>query len=233
MRYRIQVPLLALALSALSGCNYVRRVSGAGGGHAEISWTGEEQTGRLGAPARARWCAREARLELVAERGDTAFAFIIRPPGIAAPAAGSYPVQRPLVPPAAPPRQSASTALRIFAASGLLGYQGNDGSVVLERVGKTISGRVVGTMVPFGSDPAAGAQGFPVIPIRIAVRFDQVPVDEACDAAHRSRRTVIPFSRWNRPTSARDLASRRPSKASSPRITPAHWSTRSGPTTTP
>jgi hypothetical protein len=118
---------LALVLVGLTGCDRAP-ASRAGAGQLDVRWTGSER-GRLSGQATAEWCAILRLLEIRAIRGDTGIALAIYPPDTASP--GEYRVIDPARAESLPP--AAALALRWAAQTTIKGFQGESGSVVLER----------------------------------------------------------------------------------------------------
>lgn len=108
------------------------------GSSLEVGWTGSD-TGQMSAPAVAEWCDEQRRLEIRALGGDTGVALAIYPNVILSP--DSYPVVAPVPRDSVVP--SARVGLRWFAATAIKGFQGDSGTVVLER---TDSGRLSGKL---------------------------------------------------------------------------------------
>ena len=131
-------------------------------GHLEARWTGSD-SGRLSAPATAEWCSERRLLEIRAMQGDTGFAMVLYP--LDTVEADTYRV----VPPegADSMAPSAALALRVFSPSAIKGYQGDSGTVVLQR---SRSGELSGIME---------ARSRPVLrtePINISGKFSDLVV---------------------------------------------------------
>jgi hypothetical protein len=97
-------------------------------GQIEVHWTGSER-GDLSGPATAEWCSVLRQLEIRGIRGDTGFAILLHPtdtiPG------GEYKVLDPIRAESLPP--AAAIALRWTALTSVKGFQGESGSVALQR----------------------------------------------------------------------------------------------------
>lgn len=124
--------LLAVALASC-------RASGpAPEGRLKARWIGAD-TGQLSGFAVAEWCEEQRRLEIRTIKGDTGLALAVFPVVVLSPdtfrvaAAGSKDT--------APP--SARVGLRWFEATAISGFQGDSGTVVLER---TDSGQLTGRL---------------------------------------------------------------------------------------
>jgi len=131
-------------------------------GWLEASWTGAD-TGKISAPAAAEWCADRLLLEIRAIRGDTGLAVGVY--SVDSIASDSYRVVEPTRADSVPP--SARVALRLFSPTAVKGYQGDSGTVILERSG---SGQVSGSMVARARSVLTGVQ------IRLSGKFDRVAV---------------------------------------------------------
>jgi hypothetical protein len=99
------------------------------GPRVSVRWTGAD-TASFSARAVAEWCAPRHLLEIRAVAGDTGVGIALYPPDTVE--AGRYPIRRPdvadtIVPP------SAAVALRWFSQTMVMGFQGDSGSVILER----------------------------------------------------------------------------------------------------
>ncbi|MFL5403564.1 MAG: hypothetical protein ACJ8BF_12175 [Gemmatimonadales bacterium] len=129
--------LLSLGLVGLSACKEVARLRG-GGDDIEVHWTGADQ-GKVSGTATAEWCSLLRLLEVQALAGDTGVALAIYPTDTLA--AGKYPVMDPAKAESLPP--AAGLALRWPTQTSIKGFQGESGSVVLERSG---SGQLSGSV---------------------------------------------------------------------------------------
>ncbi|MGE5686753.1 MAG: hypothetical protein ACM34D_04550 [Gemmatimonadota bacterium] len=119
----------ALAALALAGCGHRS-------GRLDATWAGAEQ-GRMSGRAWAVWC-REARVAVVTGMsGDTGVSLLIHPPDSLA--AGRYPIVEPDTARRAAP--AAAVGLRLLGRTAVVGYQGQSGTLTLERAA---SGRVSG-----------------------------------------------------------------------------------------
>jgi hypothetical protein len=131
------VTALALVLAGLPGCNRAPSFRD-GAGQIDVSWTGSER-GRLSGRATAEWCSILRLLEITAIRGDTGIALAIYPADTIIP--GKYRVIDPAKTESLPP--TAGIALRWAAQTAIKGFQGESGSVVLERSRSgELSGRI-------------------------------------------------------------------------------------------
>src|SRR4051812_6349818 len=98
------------------------------GGQIEVQWSGSER-GTLSAAATAEWCSILHQLEIRAVRGDTGVAIVVHP--VDTISAREYPLTKPENAESLPP--AASIALRWVAQSSVKGFQGESGSVNLNR----------------------------------------------------------------------------------------------------
>jgi hypothetical protein len=128
---------LGIAACLVSGCR--REIGWRGGsGHLDARWSGTEE-GAISAPATAEWCAVRKLLEIRAIQGDTGLALALYPADTIVP--GQYRVVDPLKAESLPP--AAGVALRWLTLSTVRGFEGESGTVVLERSQSgTLSGRV-------------------------------------------------------------------------------------------
>jgi hypothetical protein len=124
-------------LSLLAACRTWERQQPPIGG-LEAHWTGAD-SGKIAAHADAEWCGERRLLEVRAIRGDTGLAVALYP--VDTIVSDSYPVVEPTR--ADSTRPSASVALRLFASTAIKGYQGDSGSVLLER---SSSGQLSGSL---------------------------------------------------------------------------------------
>ncbi len=120
---------LGLALAACGG------TPPGTGGRVEARWSGAT-SGRVAAAGSATWCPGDSTLHLLALRGDTGLALLIRPRDSLAP--GRYPVMAP--PAARSARPAAAAALRSTGPTRILGYRSSGGSLTLERAGPRLAG---------------------------------------------------------------------------------------------
>jgi hypothetical protein len=128
---------LAIVLAGLPGCNR-EPASRGGAGRIDVRWTGGER-GRLSGRATAEWCPILRLLEIRAIRGDTGIALAIYPADTIIP--GKYRVIDPAKAESLPP--AAGIALRWATQIAIKGFQGDSGSVVLDRTRSgELSGRV-------------------------------------------------------------------------------------------
>jgi hypothetical protein len=130
------VTALAIVLVGLPGCN--RAPASGGGGQIDLSWTGSERS-RVSGSATAEWCSILRLLEIRTIRGDTGIALAIYPADTITP--GEYRVLDPAKAESMPP--AAGIALRWVTQIAIKGFQGESGSVVLDRSPSgELSGRV-------------------------------------------------------------------------------------------
>jgi hypothetical protein len=94
----------------------------------EVSWTGSA-TGDLAGGATAEWCEILKSLEIRGVRGDTGIAIAIYPTDTIK--VGEYPVRIPARAESLPP--AAAVALRWTTETAVKGFQGESGSVTLDR----------------------------------------------------------------------------------------------------
>ena len=121
-----------VAMLLCSGCR------DRGGGHLELRWKGSAR-GALAGAATADWCALLRLLEIRTVKGDTGVAIAIYP--TEALASGTYPIKPPGKTEPSPP--AARLALRWPGQTSIRGFQGDSGSVILDRSSNGIvSGRV-------------------------------------------------------------------------------------------
>jgi hypothetical protein len=134
------VTALAIVLAGLPGCNR-ETASRGGAGRIDVRWTGGEH-GRLSGRATAEWCPVLRFLEIRAIRGDTGMALAIYPADTIIP--GTYRVIDPARAESLPP--AAGIALRWASQIAIKGFQGDSGSVVLDRAPSgELSGRITAT----------------------------------------------------------------------------------------
>ena len=98
------------------------------GGHLEAKWSGPDG-GKISAPASAEWCPAKRILEIRAVQGDTGIAFALYPGDTLI--AGRYRVADPLKAESLAP--AAGIALRWFTQNAVKGFQGDTGTVFLDR----------------------------------------------------------------------------------------------------
>jgi hypothetical protein len=127
---------LGLALAAL-GCNRIP-ASRSGTGQVDIHWEGSER-GRLSGTATAEWCSILRLLEIRGLQGDTGFAMALYPTDSAT--SGEYRVVDPTKGDSL--RPAVGIALRWVTQTAIKGFQGESGSVALQRgPSGELSGRV-------------------------------------------------------------------------------------------
>jgi hypothetical protein len=117
---------LALVLAGL-GCNRAPASRG-GAGQIDVRWEGSE-SGRLSGSATAEWCSILRLFEIRSIRGDTGFAIAVYPKDTVT--TGEYRVVDPAK--ADSLRPAAGFALRWATLTAIKGFQGESGSVVLQR----------------------------------------------------------------------------------------------------
>lgn len=152
---------LVFVLSLLAACGQLE-TQAPQAGRLEARWAGAE-SGRISAYAAAEWCADRLSLEIRAIQGDTGLAMALYP--VDTIVSDSYRVIAPSGADSAPP--SASLALRLFGQTAIKGYQGDSGTVILERSG---SGQLSGRLVARARSVLGGEQ------IRLSGKFDRVAV---------------------------------------------------------
>jgi hypothetical protein len=131
------VTAVAIVLVGLLGCNRAPASRGVAG-QIDVRWTGSEP-GRLTGGATAEWCSILRLLEITAIRGDTGIALAIYSADTILP--GEYRVINPAKTESLPP--AAGIALRWASQTAIKGFQGESGSVVLERSRSgELSGRI-------------------------------------------------------------------------------------------
>ena len=134
------VTALVIVLAGLPGCNR-GPASRASAGQIDVRWTGSER-GRLSGRATAEWCPILRVLEIHAIRGDTGMALVIYPADTITP--GQYRIIDPAKAESLPP--AAGIALRWATQIAVKGFQGESGSVALNRSGSgELSGRITAT----------------------------------------------------------------------------------------
>lgn len=138
-------------------------------GRLEAGWTGADsgRTGadssKISAPAAAEWCADRRLLEIRAIQGETGLAIALYP--LDTIVSDSYPVVEPTRADSA--RPSASVALRLFSQTAIEGYQGDSGTVLLER---SSSGQLSGSLTARARSVPNGER------IRLRGKFERVAV---------------------------------------------------------
>ena len=96
--------------------------------HLQLTWSGKNRAQLSGAAA-AEWCEPRRSLEIHTVQGDTGAALVLYPKrGLAA---GTYPVVDPPKAESLPP--AAGIAVRWLGQTVVQGFQGDSGSVILER----------------------------------------------------------------------------------------------------
>jgi hypothetical protein len=118
-----------LGLFALGAVGCTSKAEAPRGPRVSVRWTGAD-TASFSASAVAEWCASLHLLEIRAVAGDTGVGIALYPPDTID--AGRYPIRRPDVADTALP-PSAALALRWFSRTTVMGFQGDSGSLMLER----------------------------------------------------------------------------------------------------
>jgi hypothetical protein len=111
----------------LAGCRLMPQRT-AEAGHLEAKWSGTDG-GKISAPASAEWCAARRLLEIRAVQGDTGIALALYPKDTLV--AGRYRVMAPIKAESLPP--AAGIGLRWFTQNAVKGFQGDTGTVFLDR----------------------------------------------------------------------------------------------------
>ena len=124
--------LLAVALASCRASGSSRE------GQLQASWTGAD-TGQVSGLAVAEWCDEQRRLEIRTIKGDTGVALAVFPEVVLSP--DTYRVVAAGSKDSTPP--TARVGLRWFGATAISGFQGDSGTVVLER---TDSGQLTGQL---------------------------------------------------------------------------------------
>jgi len=96
--------------------------------HLELTWSGKDRA-QLSGAATVEWCEPRRSLEIHTVQGDTGAALVLYPER--ALAAGTYPVVDPPKAESLPP--AAGIAVRWLGQTVVQGFQGDSGSVILER----------------------------------------------------------------------------------------------------
>ena len=99
-----------------------------GAGWLEAHWTGAD-TGKMAASMTAEWCDVRRALEIRGVAGDTGLGLVLYP--VDSIGADSYRIVLPEGADTLPP--AAAIALRVFSPNTIQGYQGDSGTVALER----------------------------------------------------------------------------------------------------
>jgi hypothetical protein len=128
---------LGFLLLVLGACRTAHRRS-TDTGHLKAEWSGVER-GSISALATAEWCGQKRLLEIRAIQGDTGVALALYPKDSLIP--GRYPVMGPLEAESLPP--AAGVALRWFSQNAVKGFQGDSGTVFLDR---SASGELAGSV---------------------------------------------------------------------------------------
>jgi hypothetical protein len=124
---RATTPWLVTFVLLLAGCRLMPQRP-AEAGHLEAKWSGSDG-GKISTPASAEWCAARRLLEIRAVQGDTGIALALYPKDTLV--AGRYRVMDPLKAESLPP--AAAVALRWFTENAVKGFQGDTGTVFLDR----------------------------------------------------------------------------------------------------
>jgi hypothetical protein len=152
---------LVFGLSLMAACDRLESQHSQAG-RLEARWTGAD-SGKVSAPAAAEWCANRRLLEIRAIQGDTGLAVALY--AVDTIVSDSYRVVEPARADSAPP--SAGVALRLFSQTAIKGFQGDSGTVVLER---SRSGRLSGSLAARARSVLNGEQ------IRLSGKFARVAV---------------------------------------------------------
>ncbi|HEX5634119.1 MAG TPA: hypothetical protein VFX50_12860, partial [Gemmatimonadales bacterium] len=134
---RLHWPALALGIVAAAAC---RRdgASARGAGAVTVRWTVADTTvgsGSWSGPAEAGWCDSTGQLAVLAFRGDTGVALLVRSP---AAEPGSYPL---LVTPDSATPKSAVAGLRWYDGTRVVAVTSRSGLLELDAAGPEASGR--------------------------------------------------------------------------------------------
>jgi hypothetical protein len=160
---RVRTLILPLVLVAASAC---RRGGDAvtGAGTVAVRWTVGDTTigsGSWSGPADAGWCDSTSRLAVLAFRGDTGVALLVRHP---ATAAGSYPL---LVSPDSSTPMSAVAALRWYGGTRVVAVTSRSGLLELDGATPTASGRFDAVApTPDGEDSVVFQGTLTGVPVR-------------------------------------------------------------------
>jgi hypothetical protein len=162
---------LAVALAGLA-CNG-KLASRRPPGQIDVRWSGSD-SGSLSGAATAEWCSALRLLEIRGITGDTGFAIAIYPTDTVA--AGQYPVMDPAR--ADSSRPAGAIALRWVAQTSIKGFQGESGSVDLQRFSAGgLSGQVVAAIRSVADTQRLTIDGsFHDLPIHAAARGCAAPV---------------------------------------------------------
>lgn len=152
---------LVFGLSLMAACDKSESLQSQAG-RLEARWTGAD-SGKISSPAAAEWCADSLLLEIRAIQGDTGLAMALYLVDTIAP--DSYQVVEPTRADSTPP--AASVALRLFVQTAIKGFQGDSGTVILERSG---AGRLSGSLSARARSVLNGEQ------IRLSGKFERVAV---------------------------------------------------------
>ena len=142
-RPRLIIPMLLLA-----ACGNEKKADA----RLALDWTGAD-TGRLEAPATARWCPADTTLEIAGVEADSGVAVAIFPPDSIAP--GVYPVGAPGQVMARP---RAGIALRRFGENLVLGYYSLSGTVTVDS-GAPLHGSLQATLKGVNSGDQVNVSG--------------------------------------------------------------------------
>jgi len=168
--------IVFLSLSSLAACRDV--VSDTQRGRLEARWTGADTAG-ISAPAVAEWCDELRLLQISAVSGDTGVALAIYPGVVLSP--DTYQVVMPAQADSAKP--SARVALRWFGKTEISGFQGDSGSVILER---TDSGELSGKVSARASSVSNNQR------VRITGTFHQLDMFSESRACQRETASDTP-----------------------------------------
>jgi hypothetical protein len=142
--------LAGLALLALAACRRERAAAMAGGGTFDVRWSTADSVvgdGRWSGPAEAGWCDSTGALAVLAARGDTGAALLVRSPDGAP---GTFPLVP--APDSAQPRH-AIAAVRFVSSNRVVAVTPFEGSLTLDGARPVAAGRFRGTAhLPGGED---------------------------------------------------------------------------------
>jgi hypothetical protein len=133
---RLAFGVLSAAICVSTACG--RSASPGRSGRVDASWTGAD-SGRIATRVASEWCPERRLLEIRAIQGDTGLAVVLYPVDTIEP--DTYRVVLPESADTSPP--AAAVALRVFSSNAVQGYQGDSGSVVMDR---SSSGALSGTV---------------------------------------------------------------------------------------
>jgi hypothetical protein len=172
--------MTTLLLATAAGCTRVP-TGGRAAGDIDLRWSGT-QPGSLSGPATAEWCAVLRLLEIGSIRGDTGVALVLYTVDTIMP--GTYRIVDPARAESLPP--AGAIALRWPTQTAVVGFQGESGSVLLERTRTgELSGRLTAAARSANDTQQIAIEGtFRNITVRPQSRgcAPRTPVDSAIDA---------------------------------------------------